>query len=255
MDPSVDFPGSATSPSLAETQGFTAACLAECVQSLHESDEYSDLTIVCGDDTYKVHKAIVCTQSPVLRAACKAGTLKEGAENTIALFPLSTLVSDDDLDRDDPAAVRRMIHFLSHGDYDVAPWREYTCGDDNAGHARVFAVAVKYGLEGLRALAAAHYADVIRGYPGDCSHQDVAAAVRIVHATTPPEVEELRTATCSLLLRDSAELLWWGCVRAAINSVDGLGFELMLLAVEQRNRVSGVLMRHRQETDCEVDYD
>lgn len=33
------------------------------------SEKYSDLKLVCQDQEFKVHKAIVCTQSPVLAAA------------------------------------------------------------------------------------------------------------------------------------------------------------------------------------------
>jgi hypothetical protein len=34
------------------------------------SEKYSDLKLVCQRQEFKVHKAIVCTQSPVLAAAC-----------------------------------------------------------------------------------------------------------------------------------------------------------------------------------------
>lgn len=37
--------------------------------SLFESGEYSDFSIACNDRVFKVHKAIVCPQSPVLAAA------------------------------------------------------------------------------------------------------------------------------------------------------------------------------------------
>ena len=39
--------------------------------SLRSSGEYSDLTITCGPDTYKVHKAIVCSQSSFFSKAEK----------------------------------------------------------------------------------------------------------------------------------------------------------------------------------------
>jgi hypothetical protein len=34
------------------------------------SDKYSDLTFVCEGQKFKVHRAVVCTQSPVIAAAC-----------------------------------------------------------------------------------------------------------------------------------------------------------------------------------------
>ncbi|KAH0841264.1 hypothetical protein FOPE_06597 [Fonsecaea pedrosoi] len=36
---------------------------------LLESGEFSDLKFLCKGDEFKVHKAIVCMQSPVIKAA------------------------------------------------------------------------------------------------------------------------------------------------------------------------------------------
>jgi hypothetical protein len=36
-------------------------------------DKYSDLTLRCGKNVFKVHKNIVCTQSKVFAAACDGG--------------------------------------------------------------------------------------------------------------------------------------------------------------------------------------
>ena len=35
-----------------------------------ETEKYSDLTLVCQGEHFPVHKVVVCTQSPVLAAAC-----------------------------------------------------------------------------------------------------------------------------------------------------------------------------------------
>lgn len=40
---------------------------------LMDSEKYSDLKLVCQGLEFKVHKAIICTQSPVLAAACDGG--------------------------------------------------------------------------------------------------------------------------------------------------------------------------------------
>ena len=38
-----------------------------------DSGEYSDLTILCEDQKFSVHKVVVCSQSKVLAAAMKKG--------------------------------------------------------------------------------------------------------------------------------------------------------------------------------------
>ena len=40
------------------------------ISQLRATQKYSDLTLVCEEQEFKVHKAIVCSQSPVLAAAC-----------------------------------------------------------------------------------------------------------------------------------------------------------------------------------------
>jgi hypothetical protein len=37
------------------------------------SDKYSDLTLLCHGEEFKVHRVVVCAQSPVLAAACDGG--------------------------------------------------------------------------------------------------------------------------------------------------------------------------------------
>lgn len=38
-----------------------------------ESGDYSDLTILCGNEKFSVHKVLVCSQSRALAAAMKNG--------------------------------------------------------------------------------------------------------------------------------------------------------------------------------------
>ena len=40
-------------------------------RNLSHSEEYSDLTLICQGRQFKVHKVVVCTQSPVLAAAVR----------------------------------------------------------------------------------------------------------------------------------------------------------------------------------------
>ncbi|KAF1967988.1 hypothetical protein BU23DRAFT_657633 [Bimuria novae-zelandiae CBS 107.79] len=69
---------------------------------LFETSEYSDLTITCAGETFKVHKAIVCPQSQFLEIAMKFGG-KEEAEGII------------DLPADDLGDVKRMLKWMYMG--------------------------------------------------------------------------------------------------------------------------------------------
>ncbi|KAI0405966.1 hypothetical protein F4802DRAFT_596639 [Xylaria palmicola] len=74
---------------------------------LLSSGEYSDLTIMCEGQEFHVHKAIVCTQSPIIAAAMKSN-FKEAKTNTIEVnFDLITL--------------KCMLDYLYKGDYEEKP--------------------------------------------------------------------------------------------------------------------------------------
>ncbi|RBR11257.1 uncharacterized protein FIESC28_09141 [Fusarium coffeatum] len=73
------------------------------MSNLLEEGKYSDVTITCGNDTYAVHKAIICPRSPFF-ATCCDGEFKEK----------SGVINLPD---DDPLAVKMMIRFLYTGTY------------------------------------------------------------------------------------------------------------------------------------------
>ncbi|KAK5124983.1 hypothetical protein LTR85_001173 [Meristemomyces frigidus] len=75
------------------------------VTRLFEVGEYSDLTIVCGPRTFKVHKATICPRSEVFWSACRKGCFKEGEENLITLEASSSDPEADNVGADDPEAI------------------------------------------------------------------------------------------------------------------------------------------------------
>ncbi|KAL8734282.1 MAG: hypothetical protein Q9181_003249 [Wetmoreana brouardii] len=70
-----------------------------------ESGKYSDLSIICRDREFRVHRHILCTASKFFAAACD-GNFKEARDSRI------------DLSEDDPDALERMLKYLYTADYD-----------------------------------------------------------------------------------------------------------------------------------------
>ncbi|KAJ9130599.1 hypothetical protein NKR23_g12120 [Pleurostoma richardsiae] len=56
-----------------------------------EREEHIDLVLVCGPERYPVHKVIVCSQSPVLHAACTK-PFKEAALGEYQLVEQSPVI-------------------------------------------------------------------------------------------------------------------------------------------------------------------
>ncbi|KAJ5055132.1 hypothetical protein J3E74DRAFT_442477 [Bipolaris maydis] len=80
------------------------AAIKKCL----DSGEYSDLTITCGNDVYKVHKMILCTQSDFLAGAIRFPG-KESEQANI------------NLPNDEPAVVKLGVKYLYTGDYTYDP--------------------------------------------------------------------------------------------------------------------------------------
>lgn len=113
---------------------------------LMDSEKYSDLKLVCQGLEFKVHKAITCTQSPVLAAACDGG-FQEAVTNII------------NINEFDSGTVKRMIQFMYKRDYDngggdnedTTTWP--TTADITLHHVRVNAIADYYNIPQLKELA------------------------------------------------------------------------------------------------------
>jgi hypothetical protein len=52
---------------------FSKSATLHNLALLMGAEKYSDIKLVCQGQEFKVHKAIVCTQSSVLAAACNRG--------------------------------------------------------------------------------------------------------------------------------------------------------------------------------------
>lgn len=79
----------------------------DLLKSSLASGAYSDLTITCGSDTYKVHKVIVCGRSEFFARAVSFGG-QESQSNVI------------DLPEDEPNIVKKLVQYFYESDYQLS---------------------------------------------------------------------------------------------------------------------------------------
>ncbi|OJJ83803.1 BTB/POZ domain-containing protein [Aspergillus glaucus CBS 516.65] len=79
--------------------------LLDALASMRFDSRYSDLTILCGNESFAVHQCIVCTRSNFFSRAC-GGKFIEASTHTIKLD-------------EEPALVKQMIEYFYTLDYQV----------------------------------------------------------------------------------------------------------------------------------------
>lgn len=90
-------------------------------------------------------------------------------------------------------------------------------------HAKVFAIALKYQIPALRALAVAKFAAAIeRGW----NHDSLAEVITLVYTSTPDEVKELRSIIVETLLAHDT-LLDKPEVESAVCDISTLAYQLL----------------------------
>ncbi|KAG9850659.1 hypothetical protein KCU98_g4235, partial [Aureobasidium melanogenum] len=209
--------GSVRHPLAMPSDESSKGLLLSTIANLHESGAYSDLRIVCGSDTYKVYKNIICPQSSFFHAACRPDTFMEGQTGTITLpsnpgriiNAQSSLITPDefdwDLDVEDTKSVRAMIHYFYHHDYPTEPGSdpesvrlaEHLSKGPLVQHARMYAMGEKYGVPGLKALALRKFTpSKIKAVPGLCS------AMVIAYVSTPDTDQNMRNKIIEFFLEN-----------------------------------------------------
>ncbi|KAI1484747.1 BTB/POZ protein [Biscogniauxia mediterranea] len=223
--------------------------LMDCMRELYSSQTYSDLVISCGGKHYKVHKAIICPRSKFFAKAC-SGHFKEGSSGTV------------ELPEDDPHIVDIMIYYLYHLDYDAsslmrgaANTEDGLTKDISAAvfapqprspalviHAKVYALAEKYFIDSLKALATQKFETVAlkqsvsvfgHAYP-DGYPDGLVEAMQEVYTSTVDTDRSLRDIVIKALhkhrtLLDSVE------ARDALKEMPGLTYELLMYVHKEKN--------------------
>ncbi|ELR10125.1 hypothetical protein VC83_04336 [Pseudogymnoascus destructans] len=122
---------------------------------LLDSGKYSDMRITCEEQTWNVHRSVVCAHSPVFAAMIDGG-FKEAHSGVI------------DLPADKADIVEMMLRFLYQGDYDdlrcsTAPGEDLVelNADAMVVNVEVYVIADKNGIPALKVLARQKYAELV----------------------------------------------------------------------------------------------
>ncbi|TKA58163.1 hypothetical protein B0A55_11303 [Friedmanniomyces simplex] len=209
------------------------------MSSLRASGHFSDLTIICGTRTFKVHKAFVCAQSEYFNTKCRTPwptisatviKLEDIRDDTAYMIPEEKALDDED-------TIERMVKFLYALDY---PARE---GEwmGTLSIAKLFAVAIKYQIPALRKAAAERFAMEAEAVGGrfDGGVAEFAGAMKLVYTTTPADVRELRDVVEQTLLYDT-QLLEKAVIKEALSGITGVVYELLMKKPHGAGRRRGI---------------
>ncbi|KAI4622193.1 hypothetical protein J4E83_004933 [Alternaria metachromatica] len=219
-------------------------------KNLLASGEFSDLTVTCGPDSYKVHKNVVCSRAEFFSRAVKFGG-KETEQGSV------------DLPEDEPAIVKLMMQYIYEGEYDptlpdnrlsnsMQPECHHTCRGFTCGlcyvaptaptalpipgsptqlmvHAKLYEIADKYDVVGLKELVIEKFKRACHSFWNDPSF---AAAAHHVFSTTPEHDKGLRDIVSKTIAEHMTELVKKPEVEALLTEFNGLAFGLLKMKTE-----------------------
>jgi hypothetical protein len=179
-------------------------------RELLNTGKFSDLTIKCHGESFKVHKAVVCPCSPFFMKACD-GKFQEAASGVITL------------DDDHPETVKRMISFFYTLDYDNGiRIPSYTgasiLGDTKIGSAsteqlesvlsccgvREYVIAEKYDIKDLKALAQSRFSTWVKS---NWNHPEFYSVVNEVYSSTLSNDRGLRDLVEGIVIKNATGIL------------------------------------------------
>ncbi|KAL7808552.1 hypothetical protein V8C44DRAFT_335854 [Trichoderma aethiopicum] len=125
--------------------------LCSRLASAQKYGELCDLVLMCNGQTIPVHKAIVCLQSPVIKAACTGQFMEASGVYEFKDTSFET--------------VQRMVDYLYTGDYqnkapDPGPSAEV---HEMVVHVTMFSLADVYLIDGLLTLAETKFRAAVKG--------------------------------------------------------------------------------------------
>ncbi|CAI6077698.1 unnamed protein product, partial [Clonostachys chloroleuca] len=194
--------------------------------SIYSSGQYSDFTITCKGKRFQVHKAIVCPRSGFFAAALRTD-FKEACEGIV------------DLSSDDLGIVEIIIHYFYHLDYELLPQRCHADTGTNefeqplclSTHAKVYSLAEKYVITGLKALALEKFKTATSKH---WETHDLLGAAKEAYASTLETDRELKNAVVRAFYARS-KLLEHKEVQELFQELHALAYDLLMyVSLEKR---------------------
>ncbi|KAJ3483988.1 hypothetical protein NLG97_g7171 [Lecanicillium saksenae] len=220
---------------------------------LLQTGEYADLTLVCGDQEFRAHKAVVCAQSAVLAAAIKEPfEASKSGRITVNEF--------------DTAQITGMMEFLYIGDYSspscdkndrtdaknagsLASGAENAVGDHSTPeetllqHVRMNAVADFYDIPGLADLSCRKVKEAIAETKNGALVLD--AAKEMLETTRDLALHELLADAAADQVREYLE------TDLLMDLIGSFGVQLLKkLVKEQDDRMAALVATLDHEQRC-----
>ncbi|KAK4891417.1 hypothetical protein LTR27_009912 [Elasticomyces elasticus] len=100
---------------------------------LFRTEKYSDVDLICGERTWKLHKSIICMQSEIFAQFCEQCSPKKAQKLCLVLL------------EDEVSVVAAMVYYLYHGEYDVAAFTSEHLSAMEL-HVKLYFLAMKYSI-------------------------------------------------------------------------------------------------------------
>ncbi|CAI6062719.1 unnamed protein product [Clonostachys chloroleuca] len=226
--------GAGKDPQMLDGTSLAITELHKSMSSLFDSGLYSDLTVICGEDKYLVHRAVVCPRSKFFEAACRHN-FKEA------------ITAEINLPEDDPVAIKIMMNHFYNLNYSdgsettsetgsaLAEAKKFSLLD----HAKVYSLAEKYGVPSLKKLAMDKFERQARK---DCDGKDLVDAAVEAYTGTVQDDRGLRDEVVRAITVHM-DVLTHESFREAINGLD-IGVDVVL-HLQQQGRILNTDCRDR----------
>ncbi|KAK1989747.1 hypothetical protein LX36DRAFT_686373 [Colletotrichum falcatum] len=203
--------------------------LIESLQKLYATGVYSDLIISSSAKSFSVHRAIICPRCEFFAAACR-NPFEEATDGVISLPD------------DDPVAVEMMVQYFynlgyckptpesnsdrSHADLCQTTQEHSDSGDisDILLHAKVYAIAEKYAIGGLKALARIKFQTTA----SKCwDTDDFLDAISEAYTSTLDSDRGLRDIVLKVFA-EHEQLLDWNEIKELLRRLGSLAYDLLM---------------------------